>query len=67
MSDAAGGTSTPETHKSHHPPYPPPTTSGAGFLMPFFLGVIDLLYNELGILKYSTPNAGSSAGSITLA
>ncbi|KAI8475986.1 MAG: hypothetical protein J3K34DRAFT_4301 [Monoraphidium minutum] len=38
--------------------------SGGGFLLPFFLGVIDMLYNELQIMRPSDPVAGGSAGAL---
>jgi hypothetical protein len=40
--------------------------SGAGFLLPFYLGVIDVLQKQMGILKPDMPVAGSSAGSIAM-
>jgi hypothetical protein len=41
--------------------------SGGGFLLPFFLGVIDMLYRDLGVLRYTYPVAGGSTGSIATA
>ncbi|GBF95267.1 hypothetical protein Rsub_08298 [Raphidocelis subcapitata] len=38
--------------------------SGGGFIIPFMLGVIQMLYVELGVMKYSMPVAGASTGSI---
>jgi hypothetical protein len=56
------------------PPNPnPPLTplraprSGGGFLIPFMLGVLNMLYIELGILKHHDPVAGTSTGSISAA
>lgn len=37
--------------------------SGAGFLIPFFLGVMDVLSRQ-GILKPEMPVAGASAGAL---
>jgi hypothetical protein len=53
-------------------PPPPPRTplphpaspSGGGFILPFFLGVIDMLYRDLGVMQYSYPAGGGSTGSI---
>jgi hypothetical protein len=41
--------------------------SGGGFLLPFMLGVINMLYIELGILKHDMPVAGGSTGAISTA
>ncbi|KAI8475984.1 MAG: hypothetical protein J3K34DRAFT_4270 [Monoraphidium minutum] len=38
--------------------------SGGGFLIPFFMGVIDMLYRQLGVMEYGNPVAGASSGSI---
>lgn len=38
--------------------------SGAGFLIPFFLGVIDILYRDLRVLNHTAPVAGASAGAL---
>ena len=40
--------------------------SGAGFLLPFYLGVIEVLQRQLGIMKPEMAVAGSSAGSIAM-
>ena len=46
---------------------PPPThNSGAGYLIWFYLGVIDALQGQLGVISHSTPVAGASAGSIAM-
>jgi hypothetical protein len=49
-----------------HPPPPPPLAprSGGGFLIPFLLGVINMLYIETGVLKFDMPVAGASSGAI---
>ncbi|KAI8470837.1 MAG: hypothetical protein J3K34DRAFT_521020 [Monoraphidium minutum] len=38
--------------------------SGAGFLIPFFLGVIDVLQRQLGVLQPDMPMAGGSSGAL---
>lgn len=38
--------------------------SGGGFLIPFFLGVIDVLYRDLKVFNHSMPVAGASTGAI---
>lgn len=38
--------------------------SGGGFLLPFLLGVLNMLYVELEILNHTTPVAGASSGAI---
>ena len=40
------------------------TNSGGGFLIPFLLGVLNMLYVELEILNHATPVAGASSGAI---
>jgi hypothetical protein len=40
--------------------------SGAGFLIYFYFGVVDVLQRQLGVIKQDMPQAGSSAGSLTL-
>lgn len=39
--------------------------SGSGFLMPFFVGVIEVL-NRQGVLRADTPVAGASGGALML-
>ena len=39
--------------------------SGGGFLVPFFLGVIQVLYFDLKVMTHDMPVAGGSAGAIT--
>ncbi|GBF90753.1 hypothetical protein Rsub_03054 [Raphidocelis subcapitata] len=41
--------------------------SGGGFILPFLLGVIDMLYRELGVMNADMPVAGASAGAIAAA
>ncbi|GBF90752.1 hypothetical protein Rsub_03053 [Raphidocelis subcapitata] len=41
--------------------------SGGGFILPFLLGVIDMLYRDLGVMNADMPVAGASAGSIAAA
>jgi len=38
--------------------------SGGGFLIPFMLGVLNMLYIELGVMKFEMPVAGGSTGAI---
>ena len=38
--------------------------SGAGFLIPFFLGVIDVLQRQLGVITPTMPMAGGSSGAL---
>ncbi|GBF93869.1 hypothetical protein Rsub_06868 [Raphidocelis subcapitata] len=40
--------------------------SGAGFLIYFYFGVVDVLQRQLGVIKPDMPMAGASAGSLTL-
>jgi hypothetical protein len=45
----------------------PAARSGAGFILPFFLGVIDMLYRDLGVMHADMPAAGASSGAIAVA
>ena len=39
--------------------------SGGGFLLPFIMGVLNMLYVDLQIIKYEAPVAGASSGAIS--
>jgi hypothetical protein len=41
--------------------------SGAGFILPFLLGVVDMLYRDLGVMHADMPAAGASGGAIAVA
>jgi hypothetical protein len=49
--------------RAHPDPSPPP--SGGGFIIPFFLGVIDVLQKQ-GIIKPGMPMAGASSGALAI-
>jgi hypothetical protein len=55
----------PSLHLLHssHTMSPQPTNSGGGFIIPFFLGVVDVLQRQ-GILTPIVPIAGASSGAL---